>query len=78
MSTETTTVRVSTQTRDRLAALARERGVSISTLLTELAARADREKIFAAEREATLAEAAITAVRHEERDWSDAMEDGID
>ena len=43
MSTSTTTVRVSVQTRDRLAAQARERGMSISALLAELAGRADRE-----------------------------------
>ncbi len=78
MATETTTVRVSLRTRDRLAAQARNRGVSISTLLEELAAGADREAIFRAEREATRAEAANPAVREEAGDWADAAADGID
>ena len=78
MSTETTTVRVSVHTRDRLAAQARERGMSISALLGELAAREDREKSFAAERQATLAEAAMPAILAEEHDWSATADDGID
>lgn len=78
MSTESTTVRVSLRTRDRLAAQARERGVSISALLEELAAGADRDAIFRAEREATRAEAGARAVREEDGDWSDAAADGID
>lgn len=78
MSTPTTTVRVSVQTRDRLAAQARERGISISALLAELAGRADREAMFSAERDATRAESATRAVRNEERDWADATDDGID
>ena len=78
MSTESTTVRVSIRTRDRLAAQARERGVSISALLEELAAGADREAIFRAEREATRAEAANQAAREKEGDWADAAADGID
>ena len=77
MSTESTTVRVSFRTRDRLAAQARERGVSISALLEELAAGADREAIFRAEREATRAEAGNRAVRKEDGDWADAGADGI-
>jgi len=78
MSTESTTDRVSLRTRDRLAAQARERGVSISILVEELAAAADREAIFRAEREATRAEAGNQAVREEEGDWADAAADGID
>ena len=78
MSTESTTVRVSFRTRDRLAAQARERGVSISTLLEELAAGADREAIYRAEREATRAEAGNHAVREEEGVWADTAADGID
>ncbi len=78
MSTSTTTVRVSVQTRDRLAAQARERGVSISALLAELAGRADREAMFSAEREATLAESAARATSDEDRDWADTTADGID
>ena len=77
MSTESTTDRVSLRTRDPLAAQARERGVSISTLLEELAAMADREAIFRAEREATRAEASNRTLREAEGDWADAAADGI-
>ena len=77
MSTPTTTIRVPVQTRDRLAAQARERGVSIAALLTELAARAEHEAIFRAERDATHAEATAHAVREEDRDWEDTVGDGL-
>jgi hypothetical protein len=77
MSTNTTTIRVPVQTRDRLAAQARERGISIAAFLTELASRAEREAIFRAERDATRAEATIAAVRGEDRDWDDVVADGL-
>ena len=77
MSTPTTTIRVSRETRDRLAAQARQRGVSISSLLAELAAQADRQVIFQAERDAERAEAADKAVREEAREWDDAAGDGL-
>jgi hypothetical protein len=77
MSTHTTTIRVPVQTRDRLAAQARERGISIAAFLTELASRAEREAIFRAERDATRAEATIAAVRGEDRDWDDVVADGL-
>ena len=64
-------------TRDRLAAQARERGVSISALLTDLAAQADRQAIFQAERDAERAESAGAAARDEARDWDGAAGDGI-
>jgi post-segregation antitoxin (ccd killing protein) len=77
MSTSTTTIRVSVQTRDRLAAQARERGISVAALLTELATRAEHEAIFRAERAATRAEAAMPAVREENSDWDTTVSDGI-
>lgn len=77
MSTQTTTIRVSVQTRDRLAAQARERGISIAGLLRELASRTEREAIFRSERDATRAEAAVQAVREENRDWDTTVGDGI-
>ncbi|WP_204806485.1 antitoxin [Mycobacterium riyadhense] len=77
MSTPTTTIRVPVRTRDRLAAQARERGVSIAALLTELATRAEQEAIFRAERDATRAEAALQAVRDENRDWDSTVDDGL-
>lgn len=77
MSTQTTTIRVPVTTRDRLAAQARERGISLAGLLTELAARSEHEAIFRAERDATRAEASAQAVREESRDWDATADDGI-
>lgn len=78
MTTQSTTVRVSVHTRDRLAAQARERGISVSALIAELAAQADREAMFRAERDVTRAEAAAEAVLEEEKDWAQATDDGVD
>jgi post-segregation antitoxin (ccd killing protein) len=77
MSTSTTTIRVPVETRDRLAARARERGLSMSALLTELAARAEYEAIFRGEREATRAEATLQAVNDENREWDSTTGDGL-
>lgn len=77
MSTPTTTIRVSVETRNRLAAQARERGVSIAALLTELAMRTEHEAILRAERDATRADAVRHAVRDEDRDWDDTIGDGL-
>lgn len=77
MSTPTTTIRVPVETRDRLAAQARERGVSIAALLTELALRTEREAMLRAERDATRADAAAHTGRDEDRDWDDTIGDGL-
>jgi hypothetical protein len=65
------------QTRDRPAAQARERGISISDLLTDLASEAERQAIFRAERDATHAEATAYTVREEDRDWEDTVGVGL-
>jgi predicted DNA-binding protein len=44
---ETTTIRVSSETRDRLNALARRRGVPASDLVTELVSEADDRALLA-------------------------------
>lgn len=77
MSTSTTTIRVSVQTRDLLAAQARERGISVAALITELVTHAEHEAIFRAERAATRVEAAMPAVREENSDWDTTVSDGI-
>jgi hypothetical protein len=77
MSTATTTIRVPIRTRDRLAVQARERGVSIAALLTDLAARAENEAIFRAERDTARAEAALQVVQEENRDWDATVSDGL-
>lgn len=64
------------QTRDLLAAQARQRGISLAALLAELAAVAERDAMFHAEREAERCESAA-AVRDEEQDWETTAEDGV-
>lgn len=78
MSTKTTTIRVSIPTRDRLAAQARQRGMSIADLLKELSDQAERQAAFAAERAATLSDAEVSAALDEDRDWEATAGDGID
>lgn len=77
MASETATIRVSRATRDRLAARARERGVSLSALLTEFAERAERADAYRSEREATKADAANPAALAEEKLWEATLGDGI-
>jgi hypothetical protein len=78
MPTETATIRVPRETRDRLAARARDRGISLSALLTELAERAERADAYRSEREATEADMKNPAALAEYRLWEETLEDGID
>lgn len=78
MATEAVTIRVARETRDLLAQQARERGVSLSTMLDELARDYVRAESFRLEREATEADARVPAVRDEERDWEAALSDASD
>ena len=77
MAAKTATIRVSRETRDLLAAQARERGVSLASMLAELAREIDREAIFRAEREASRRDAGEQSVRAEEREWEATLGDGI-
>lgn len=74
----TATIRVPRETRDRLAARARERGVSLSSLLTEFARRAERADALRSEREATRADSGAAPVAAEEREWDAVAADGLD
>ena len=78
MAVETATIRVTRETRDLLAEQARRRGVSLSSLLADLAREAERQALFRAEREAARVDAGEPAVRAEERDWESALDDGIE
>lgn len=73
----TATIRVPRETRDLLAARARRRGVSLSSLLTELAHRIDRAEALRSEREASRADAGSRDVAAEEREWEAVLGDGI-
>lgn len=78
MAAETATIRVSRETRDRLAAQARERGVSVASMLSDLARDAERQSMLRSEREASRLDAASPAVAAEERDWEAAAGDGVE
>jgi hypothetical protein len=76
--TVTTTIRVPLETRDMLAVRARERGVSLSALLTEFARRSERAEALRSEREATRADSSSREVAAEEREWEAVLGDGLD
>jgi hypothetical protein len=78
MAAETATIRVTRETRDLLAHQASERGVSLSAMLADLAHDVARAAAFRAERDATRADAGVTAVKAEDREWEAALDDGID
>lgn len=78
MAAETATIRVPRETRDRLAARARDRGVSLSSLLTDLAERAERADAYRSEREATEADVKSPEAMAEYRLWEATLEDGLD
>jgi hypothetical protein len=76
--TDTSTIRVPRETRDLLAGIAREHGVSVSALLTEFARRTMRDESFRSEREATLADASNPEAVAEMLLWESTLEDGLD
>lgn len=78
MATQTTTIRVPVETRDRLNAQAQHRGISIAALINEWAAREEREAAFTAERAATRAESTNPDILAEDNDWGETDTDGID
>ncbi len=78
MATETTTIRVPRETRDLLAEQARQRGISLSAMLTRVAHREERDALFRAEREATVIDHGRADVEREDQIWSGAITDGID
>lgn len=78
MATKTATIRVSRETRDLFAEQARERGVSLSAMLSDIAHDVAREAIFRAERWATRKDAAAASVKAEDREWEATLGDGTD
>jgi uncharacterized protein (DUF1778 family) len=77
MSVETATIRVTRETRDLLAQQARERGVSLSSMLAELARDVAREAVFRSERDAARADASNRDAVGEERAWEATLGDGV-
>jgi hypothetical protein len=78
MATETATIRVARTTRDRLAEQARERGISLASLLADMAREREIEAIWESERRATCADAQNPAALEDARLWEATLEDGID
>lgn len=78
MAAETTTIRVTRETRDLLARQARNQGVSVAAMLADLARDAERAAIFRMERETSGGSADPRDAAAEERDWEAAVGDGVD
>jgi hypothetical protein len=78
MAVATATIRVTRDTRDLLAAEARQRGISLAALLTEIAREREVEAAFESERQAVLAEVGDPLAEEEMRLWESTLEDGID
>ncbi len=77
MAVDTATIRVTRETRDLLADQARERGMSLSAMLTELARDVAREAVFRSEREAARADVSSRDALREEREWEAVLGDGV-
>lgn len=78
MAVDTATIRVARTTRDLLAQLAQERGVSLAALVGKLARELEVDAIFESERQARRAEADDPAAKEEMGLWEATLEDGID
>lgn len=74
----TATIRVTRRTRDLLAAQARQRGISLSAMLDEIARVAARDELLRSEREAARADASDRGARADEQAWDAAIGDGVD
>lgn len=77
MPTATATIRVTRQTRDMLAAQAREQGVSLAAMLEQIARDGLRQAALRSERDAARADASDRRARADERAWDAALGDGI-
>ncbi len=78
MATETSTIRVTRATRDLLAEQARQRGVSVSALLSEIAEGRRRDAIWRSEYQANRIDEQNPDTRAELREWEGTLEDGLD
>jgi hypothetical protein len=77
VAVETATIRVTRATHDLLAEQARQRGVSLSALLGEIAREREIEVIWRSEREASEVDAQRQDVREEDRAWQATLADGL-
>ncbi len=77
MVTETSTIRVTRVTRDLLADQARERGVSLAALLSEIAEEHRRAATWRSEHEANRIDERNPDTQAELREWEGTLEDGL-
>lgn len=81
MASPTATIRIPRETRNRLAVLAKDRGLSLSALLTAWAqsafTEAELEEAYRSEREAAKADAENPEVLAEDQLWETTLGDGI-
>jgi uncharacterized protein (DUF1778 family) len=78
MVVDTATIRVTRDTRDLLARQARERGLSLAALLSEITCERACEAIFESERRAIRVDAQNPAVLEEIHAWEATLADGLD
>ncbi|MGB3186924.1 MAG: hypothetical protein WBG36_00300 [Ornithinimicrobium sp.] len=78
MASQTSTIRVARSTRDLLAAQARERGMSLAALLSEIAEERRREAIWRSEATASRIDVQNPDAQLEIRDWESTLADGLD
>ncbi len=78
MASQTSTIRVSRATHDLLAGQARERGISLAALLSEIADERRREAIWRSEREASRIDSRNPDAQSEIGEWESTLEDGLD
>jgi hypothetical protein len=78
MATETATIRVARRTRDLLADQAHARGVSLASLLAEVAREREAELIWRSERDADALDATSRDADVENRAWETTLADGLD
>jgi hypothetical protein len=77
MPTDTATIRVARNTRDLLAEQAQDRGVSLASLLAEIARERQTAAIWHSEREASRIDGENPDVADEDRAWEAVLADGF-
>jgi hypothetical protein len=77
MAVDTATIRVRRDTRDTLAKQARERGVSLASLLAEIADERGLDAIWHSEAEASRADSVNADVAAESLAWDTTLGDGL-
>jgi len=78
MAAETVTIRVARSTRDLLAKQARQQGMSLASLLADIARERETKSIWSSEHEASRIDAESPDVAAEDHAWAATLADGLD